>query len=60
MIKDTKDINKETEEGKLLHAALCEIMMNTITLERPVETPMELLERLNKIKDLMYNDKTKP
>ncbi len=45
-----KDINTETEEGKMLMAALAKITTESQT----DKTPYEVLEQLTKLKDEMY------
>ena len=49
-MKDLNDINTETEEGKMLMAALAKI-----TTERQTDkTPYEVLEQITELKDEMY------
>ncbi len=49
MITDLKQINTETEEGKMLMAALAKITTESQT----DKTPYEVLEQLNELKDKM-------
>ncbi len=50
MITDLKQINTETEEGKMLMAALAKITTESQT----DKTPYEVLEQITKLKDEMY------
>jgi hypothetical protein len=49
-MKDINDINTETEEGKMLMAALAKITTESQT----DKTPYEVLEQITKLKDEMY------
>ena len=49
MITNLKQINTETEEGKMLMAALAKITTESQT----DKTPYEVLEQLNELKDKM-------
>ena len=49
MITELEQINTETEEGKMLMAALAKITTESQT----DKTPYEVLEQLNKLKDKM-------
>jgi len=49
-MKDLNDINTETEEGKMLMAALAKITTESQT----DKTPYEVLEQITKLKDEMY------
>ena len=49
MITELEQINTETEEGKMLMAALAKITTESQT----DKTPYEVLEQLNKLKDNM-------
>ena len=49
MITNLKQINTETEEGKMLMAALAKITTESQT----DKTPYEVLEQLNGLKDKM-------
>jgi len=53
MIKDINEINTETEEGKLLIAALAKITTESQT----DKTPYEVLKQVNDLKDQIYTDK---
>jgi SepF-like predicted cell division protein (DUF552 family) len=49
-MKDLNDINTETEEGKMLMAALAKITTESQT----DKTPYEVLEQITELKDEMY------
>lgn len=49
MIIDLNDINTETEEGKMLMAALAKITTESQTNK----TPYEVIEQLNELKEKM-------
>tara|TARA_R110002012_G_scaffold94275_1_gene228318 strand:+ start:1388 stop:1543 length:156 start_codon:yes stop_codon:yes gene_type:complete len=49
VITELEQINTETEEGKMLMAALAKITTESQT----DKTPYEVLEQLNKLKDKM-------
>ena len=49
-MKDLNDINTETEEGKMLIAALAKITTESQT----DKTPYEVLEQITELKDKMY------
>ena len=49
MITELEQINTETEEGKMLMAALAKITTESQT----DKTPYEVLEQLNELKDKM-------
>jgi SepF-like predicted cell division protein (DUF552 family) len=49
-MKDLNDINTETEEGKMLMAAIAKITTESQT----DKTPYEVLEQITKLKDEMY------
>jgi hypothetical protein len=51
-MKTINEINTETEEGKMLMAALAKITTESQT----DKTPYEVLEQLQKLKDEMYCD----
>ena len=49
-MEDLNDINTETEEGKMLMAALAKITTESQT----DKTPYEVLEQITKLKNEMY------
>ena len=49
-MKDINDINTETDEGKMLMAALAKLTTESQT----DKTPDEVLEQVRKLKDEMY------
>ena len=49
-MKDLNDINTETEEGKMLMAALAKITTESQT----DKTPYKVLEQITKLKDEMH------
>mgnify|MGYP001129284982 CR=1 FL=1 len=50
-MKDLNDINTETEEGKMLIAALAKITTESQT----DKTPYEVLEQITKLKDEIFS-----